>query len=72
MKDIKSMMIGFLLATCMFLMLGADSKDSQIGKYQGFGSEGTKLLNTTNGELWEYSAWSPKRWIYVTNQFAQE
>ena len=34
MKDIKSMIIGFLLATCMFLFMGATSGDNQIGRYQ--------------------------------------
>ena len=29
MKDIKTIMIGFLLATCMFLFMGADAKDSR-------------------------------------------
>ena len=30
MKDIKSMMIGFLLATCMFLMMGQGSNDVML------------------------------------------
>ena len=73
MKDIKSMMIGFLLATCMFLMMGQTTNDTQTGKYQGFADQNDIfLINTNTGELWEYTSWSPKRWIYVTNQFAQE
>ena len=53
MKDIKSMMIGFLLATCMFLMMGQGSNDSQVGRYQGFAAGGTRfMIDTTNGELW--------------------
>ena len=34
MKDIKSMIIGFLLATCMFLFMGQTSNDSKVGRYQ--------------------------------------
>ena len=47
MKDFKSMMIGFLLASCMFLMLGATNNNSQIGRYQ---LNGSYLLDTTNGD----------------------
>ena len=36
MKDIKTLIIGFLLATCMFLMMGQGGNDSQIGNYQAF------------------------------------
>ena len=32
MKDIKSMIIGFLLATCLFLFMGATDNDSMITK----------------------------------------
>ena len=47
MKDIKTIMIGFLLASCMFLMMGqglgitpiVNLNDSQIGRYQGFADE---------------------------------
>ena len=73
MKDIKSMIIGFLLATCMFLMMGQGSNDAQAGRYQGFADQNdVYLIDTITGELWEYTSWSPKRWIYVTSQFAQE
>ena len=34
MKDIKSVMIGFLLATCMFLFMGQTLSDTQVGRYQ--------------------------------------
>ena len=33
MKDIKSVMIGFLLATCMFLFMGQTLSDTQVGRY---------------------------------------
>ena len=33
MKDIKTMMIGFLLATCMFLMMGADGDTIRTGTF---------------------------------------
>ena len=78
MKDFKSMIIGFLLATCMFLMIAptkinTQTIHTQIGRYQGFADQNDiHLIDTTTGELWEYTSWSPKRWIYVTNQFAQE
>ena len=34
MKDIKSIIIGFLMATCMFLFMGATADDNQVGRYQ--------------------------------------
>ena len=34
MKDFKTLMIGFLLATCMFLFMGQTSSSSQVGRYQ--------------------------------------
>ena len=35
MKDFKTLMIGFLLATCMFLFMGqSDLLDTQVGRYQ--------------------------------------
>ena len=53
MKDIKTLMIGFLLATCMLLLIGADRNDSQIGKYQAMSANAQMyLLDTTNGEMW--------------------
>ena len=55
MKDIKSIIIGFLLATCMFLFMGATSNDNenQVGKYQGFTDEYSEyIIDTITGELW--------------------
>ena len=58
MKDIKSMIIGFLLATCMFLMMGQGSNNSQIGKYQistCYRDNGNwifeTILNTKSGDI---------------------
>ena len=34
MKDIKSYIIGFLMATCMFLFMGQTMSDTQIGRYE--------------------------------------
>ena len=56
MKDIKTLMIGFLLATCMFLLIGADSNDSQIGRYQASTAEFddyicTTIIDTQTGEI---------------------
>ena len=54
MKDIKTLIIGFLLATCMFLMMGQGGNDSQIGNYQAFShGSGRYLLNTSTGDLFE-------------------
>ena len=53
MKDIKTLMIGFLLATCMFLLMG---QGSSKGKYQGFASNKKGggyvvwLIDTTTGQ----------------------
>ena len=53
MKDIKTLMIGFLLATCMFLLIGADSNDSQIGRYQMQAAlSHLYLLDTKSGEFY--------------------
>ena len=51
MKNIKSVLIGFLLATCMFLFLGQSSNDSQIGNYQMTASDNSilDLLDTSTG-----------------------
>ena len=55
MKNIKTFIIGFLSATCLFLFIGAtdyDREESKIGKYQGFGDTRVWLLDTETGELW--------------------
>ena len=57
MKDIKTLMIGFLLATCMFLLMGQGSSKSDVGKYQAFGFEGEEfsqlyMIDTNTGELY--------------------
>ena len=55
MKNIKTFIIGFLSATCLFLFIGAtdyDREESQIGKYQGFASDGVKyVIDTETGEV---------------------
>ena len=54
MKDIKSYVIGFLTCACMFLIMGQTKSDSQIGRYQGFSSGKTNVLNmldTTDGTI---------------------
>ena len=51
MKDIKSMIIGFLLATCMLLMMGQGSNTT--GRYQGFATGNkTYLVDTVTGQMW--------------------
>jgi len=55
MKDIKSVMIGFLLATSMFLFMGQTKATSnEIGRYQAFSdNEGKEfIIDTTTGALW--------------------
>ena len=54
MKDIKSVMIGFLLATSMFLFMGqTKATNSEQGKYQGFadGLGSGYIIDTHTGEL---------------------
>ena len=54
MKDIKSVLIGFLIASCMFLLMGHVKSGSQVGLYSLEINENYEyLVNTTNGELWE-------------------
>ena len=63
MKDIKTLMIGFLLATCMFLLMGQGSSKSDIGKYQAFGTgEDGQLymIDTRYGVLYEKTIYSSK------------
>ena len=60
MKDIKSMIIGFLMATCMFLFIGATKSDTQIGRYDmemykgEFGKNIYTLLDTKTGKVIEF------------------
>ena len=58
MKNFKDIVIGFLLATSMFLFMGQASiadKRGIIGKYQGFAdggeSDNVYRINTINGEI---------------------
>ena len=56
MKNFKDIVIGFLLATCMFLLMGQTSiadKRVIVGKYQGFASNKYEIyrINTITGEL---------------------
>ena len=53
MKNIKSLIIGFLLATCMFLFMGNTSSNSGQGKYQGFANDTHRyMIDTYTGETW--------------------
>ena len=68
MKDIKSVMIGFLLATCCFLFMGQTSNDR--GKFQGFASDtSVYLLDTDNGALFttEVDPENPTLRYWLTN-----
>lgn len=52
--DIKSLLIGFLLATSVMLFMGTTS-DNENGRYQAF-VENSKgyMLDTKNGELYYF------------------
>jgi len=80
MKDIKSMIIGFLMATCMFLFIGATTikKSSSLfninpktadRRYQIADTEeaGVLMLDTTNGdvyEMWGVGSKNPGNWSW--------
>ena len=54
--DAKSMMIGFLLCSVLFLSVGFKSTDNhEHGKYQAWASvDGTNfMINTSTGELYK-------------------
>ena len=55
MKDIKSMIIGFLLATCMFLFIGATSNEIKIGRYQAWSDSNynSKMIDTKTGQIYD-------------------
>jgi len=58
MKDFKSILIGFLSATCLFLFMGQTNSQDGAGKYQAFqqnsssGNSTIHMLNTQTGEMW--------------------
>ncbi len=58
MKDIKTLMIGFLLATCMFLIMGQVRLGGVAGTFQAFestderGDSVTLMINTRTGQLY--------------------
>ena len=69
MKDIKSVLIGFLLASCMFFLMGATQEmfvtSSDNGRYQ-IANDGTTLgtlfmLDTKTGELYKKPQLSRKK-----------
>ena len=45
MKDIKSVMIGFLLATCLFLFMGNATNSLQTNVDEKYGARGTVKWN---------------------------
>ena len=76
MKDIKSMLIGFLLATCMFLFMGQTkiapsiTYNSGEGKYQMAATDsGLKMIDTGTGQVYileqeNYTPWDTKyKWF---------
>ena len=50
----KNILIGFLGATCFFLMIGTTTKLSNIGRYQAFGDGASHqlfMIDVETGEL---------------------
>ena len=68
----KNILLGFLMATCMFLMLGATQEmfvtTSDNGRYQGFADEKRNwMIDTKTGVLYKYKAIdSSMKWVRVT------
>lgn len=67
--DIKSLLIGFLLATSVMLFMGATS-NNENGRYQAFGYDtyDVFMINTKTGELFKYSQGNKtgNYWVNVT------
>ena len=63
MKDIKTLMIGFLLATCMFLLMGQGSSKSDVGTYQAFADD--LMIDTRTGVLYEQHIYT-KKWKRIS------
>ena len=73
MKNIKSLIIGFLLATCMFLFMGATSSNSGPGKYQvstctnnfqGFPRLIETIIDTQTGKVLSRDLYNHKSLIF--------
>ena len=69
--DFKSLLIGFL--SCLVIMLSLSFKamdnDSEIGKYQAFGTDKNKyMIDTSTGVLYYQSILKNKKWKRVSNQ----
>jgi hypothetical protein len=59
--DIRSLLIGFLLATSVMLFMGATT-DNENGRYQAFSSEGKiHMIDTRNGTLHWFNKFSIKK-----------
>ena len=63
MKDIKSMIIGFLLATCMFLFMGQTNNYGNVimkgeyGQFSGFTSkESVFMIDTKSADTWIWNS----------------
>ena len=62
----KNVLLGFLMATCMFLMIGATQEmfvtTSENGKYQAWSESGSDssvsqyMINTRTGELYKLTS----------------
>ena len=68
MKNIKSYIIGFLTATCLFLFMGFDAGDTTkniSGKYQIAGDmmNGLYLVDSQTGKIWYWKRTSG--WDYM-------
>ena len=60
MKNIKTFIIGFLSATCLFLFISW-GEDNEVGRYQINSSEnGLFFVDTKTGKFWK---WLGSQWI---------
>ena len=69
--DLKSLLIGFL--SCLVIMLSLSFKpidnNSEIGKYQAFGTDKNKyMIDTSTGVLYYQSLLKNKKWKRVSNE----
>ncbi|MAS81747.1 MAG: hypothetical protein CMF45_03575 [Legionellales bacterium] len=71
----KNILLGFLMATCMFLMIGATQEmfvtTSDNGRYQAYSTEGSnKMIDTKTGVLYKYAILgkNKKKWTRLSSE----
>ena len=56
--DIKSFLIGILTTVNLFLLMGFDDHEKEVGRYQfQFAGEKSIVMDTTNGKYVKTSYW---------------